>query len=95
MFADDVFTATGIKQSDTLSHLVDTDASREDAIVMWKYACSSKIRLHPKILRFHGLDFGIKNENNLLQYISNSTSTKNRMWEEIPNWEKPRQSGRD
>ena len=42
MIADDVFAATGIKQSETLSHLGAYDASREEAIVMWKYACTSK-----------------------------------------------------
>ncbi|XP_033628931.1 uncharacterized protein LOC117291388 [Asterias rubens] len=60
MFADDLFTATGIKQSETLPHLVDSDASREDAIVMWKYACSRTVSGTPTaLINDVRIDFGI------------------------------------
>ncbi|XP_022079229.1 uncharacterized protein LOC110973071 [Acanthaster planci] len=43
MLAKDIAASTGVAMSDILTHFEDLDSSREEEIVMWKYACSRTV----------------------------------------------------
>ncbi|XP_022079227.1 uncharacterized protein LOC110973070 [Acanthaster planci] len=49
MLAKDISSATGISMSDILTHFKDSDPSREEEIVMWKYACSMTVSGTPTV----------------------------------------------
>jgi protein-disulfide isomerase len=49
MLAEDIAAATGVSKSDILAHFKESDPSREEAIVMWKYACFRTVSGTPTV----------------------------------------------
>ncbi|XP_038073983.1 uncharacterized protein LOC119742039 [Patiria miniata] len=49
LLAEDIYAATSISKSEILTHFKDTDPSREEEIVMWKYGCTRTVSGTPTV----------------------------------------------